>query len=93
MYQPQGAAPPAVPTAAPPAAPPKVHTKAPTGLPPGFPSTREKLREDYRTVASLRQLASTLPREWGVYTPRADSLVKNIQAKIINIIKEHVNGY
>jgi hypothetical protein len=88
MYQPQGAAPPA-----PPAAPPKAHTKAPTKLPPGFPSTREKLREDYRTVASLRQLASTLPSEWGVYTPRADSLVKNVQAKIINIVKEHVNGY
>ena len=61
-------------------------------LPPGFP-TRAQLREDYRTISKLKALALRIPPEWGRYTPRDDSFIKNVQAKIINIVKEHVSDY
>ena len=57
----------------------------------GLPSSRERLREDYRTIAAIKQLGMRLTPP---YRPNANTSVANAQRAIIKLIKNRVwDGY
>jgi hypothetical protein len=65
------------------------------GFPPGVPHTREKLKEDFTTIAQLKELWNKLPKEWRgeQKAPSGNMLVKNAQLRIIKLITTKSPGY
>jgi hypothetical protein len=52
-------------------------------------SSRAELRNNYRTIASIRALGATIPAYLGgPYKPRSDTMLKNAITRIINIVKK-----
>jgi hypothetical protein len=57
-----------------------------------FPRTREELRAEYKTYDDLYTLGARIPAEFGgPYLPRRSTAVKNIQGRIIQIVKDNVD--
>jgi hypothetical protein len=84
---------PQMPAFPPPAAPAPAPAPAPSGGATWYPRTREILRSDFNTFQKLKALADRIPPEFGSYSPRQDTKIKNIQQHIINLIKAKVDGY
>ena len=68
-------------------------TSSAINIPPGFPETRQKLLEDYTTVAKLKELAARLPPEFGRYKPQDGSVVRSVQKRLIEIIRNKIPNY
>lgn len=56
----------------------------------GLPKTRDEMYQNYRTEAQYRELGMRIPKEFGgPYKVREGTLVKNIKARIIRIMRDN----
>ena len=57
-----------------------------------FPRTREELRREFNTFDELSELGASIPQEYGgPYLPRSSTAIKNIQGRIIQIVKANAD--
>jgi hypothetical protein len=54
----------------------------------GLPADREALRSYANTVAKVRAVSARVPAEYGKYTPRDGTALKNAIAQLILLIKK-----